>query len=222
MCKINFRLYGLLTTILFFVTGATTSDRLDIAKRIEILFLGHKSKHHDSEKLADILTKEYFKQGINISYSVDPNDLNEETLARYDGLILYANYDTITKSQEKALLSYVKGGKGFIPLHSASWCFQNSPEAIELIGGQFKTHKYDSFPAVILNASHPVMKDVPAFKTKDETYVHDKMSKDVQVLTERVEGEHHEPYTWVKNYGEGRVFYTFFQAATSPGIFYKF
>jgi putative membrane-bound dehydrogenase-like protein len=208
MCKINFRLYGLLTTILFFITGATTSDRVEIAKRIEILFLGHQSKHHDSERLADILTKEYFKQGINISYSVDPNDLNEETLAKYDGLILYANYDTITKSQEKALLSYVKGGKGFIPLHSASWCFQNSPEAIALIGGQFKTHKYDSFPAVILNASHPVMKNVSSFKTKDETYVHDKISKDIVVLTERVEGEHHEPYTWVKNYGEGRVFYT--------------
>src|SRR5918993_1767927 len=188
MCKLNFRLYCLLAILVLMVTGATTSDRADIAKRVEILFLGHKSKHHDSEKLADILTKEYFKQGINISYSVDPNDLNEETLAKYDGLILYANHDTITKDQEKALLSYVKGGKGFIPLHSASWCFQNSPEAIELIGGQFKTHKYDSFPAVIVEASHPVMKGVEPFKTKDETYVHDKLSKDIQVLTERVEG----------------------------------
>ena len=91
MCKINFRLYALLTTILFFITGATTSDRVEIAKRIEILFLGHKSKHHDSERLADILTKEYFKQGINISYSVNPDDLNEKTLAQYDGLILYAD-----------------------------------------------------------------------------------------------------------------------------------
>src|SRR3546814_17068855 len=27
---------------------------------------------------------------------------------------------------------------------------------------------------------------------------------------ERVEGDHREPYTWVRDYGEGRVFYTAF------------
>lgn len=52
------------------------------------------------------------------------------------------------------------------------------------------------------------MKDVPAFTTWDETYVHTMISKDIHVLTERVEGDHHEPYTWVKSYGKGRVFYT--------------
>ncbi len=209
MCKNNYKLYSLLLCVFVLFTGASYKIKNDeTPRRLEILFLGHKSKHHDSEKLADILTKEYFKSGINISYTVDPNDLNDSTLADYDGLIVYANHDTITSSQEKALLSFVKSGKGFIPIHSASFCFQNSPEVIELTGGQFKTHKYDSFPAVITNASHPVMKDVPAFKTKDETYVHHKISKDIQVLSERVEGDHREPYTWVKNYGQGRVFYT--------------
>ena len=178
------------------------------ARRLEILFLGHKSKHHDSEKLADILTKEYFKDGINISYTTDPDDLNTANLSHYDGLIVYANHDSISASQEAALLAYVKSGKGFIPLHSASFCFRNSPEVVDLIGGQFKSHRYDSFPAVITQPEHPVMKSVPSFVTKDETYVHHKISKDIQVLTERVEGDHREPYTWVKNFGEGRVFYT--------------
>src|SRR5688572_28872016 len=89
------------------------------ARRLEILFLGHTSKHHDSEKLADILTAEYFKSGINISYTTNPNDLNEETLKWYDGLIVYANYDTISRSQEQALTGFVKAGKGLIALHSA-------------------------------------------------------------------------------------------------------
>ena len=52
------------------------------------------------------------------------------------------------------------------------------------------------------------MKNVPEFTTTDETYVHDKLSKKIEVLTERVEGDHHEPYTWVRTYGKGRVFYT--------------
>lgn len=188
--------------------GAAVHTNADAPRRLEILFLGHKSKHHDSEQLANILTKEYFKEGINISYTTDPNNLNDATLKHYDALIVYANHDSITTSQEKALLNFVRSGKGFIPLHSASYCFRNSPEVVELIGGQFKTHGYDSFPAVITQSSHEIMQGVPAFVTKDETYVHDKISKNIQILSERVEGSHHEPYTWVRSYGEGRVFYT--------------
>ena len=77
-----------------------------------------------------------------------------------------------------------------------------------MIGGQFKSHKYDSFPAVILKPQHEVMQGITSFTTLDETYVHSKISKEIEVLTERVEGDHHEPYTWVRPYGQGRVFYT--------------
>lgn len=180
----------------------------DQPRRIELLFLGHNSKHHDSEQLAEILMQEYFKKGINITYTTSPDDMLNDNFKLYDGLIVYANYDSISVPQEKALLEFVRSGKGFIPLHCASWCFRNSPEVVEMIGGQFKTHQYDSFTAVIVKPEHPVMKAVPAFSTEDETYVHDKISKNIEVLTERVEGDHHEPYTWVRNYGEGRVFYT--------------
>jgi putative membrane-bound dehydrogenase-like protein len=197
-------------------------ERDDKPRRLEILFLGHKSKHHDSEKLAELLSQEYFKKGINITYTTNPDDLLREDLKLYDGLLLYANHDSITAPQEKALLNYVNSGKGFIPIHCASWCFRNSPEVVELIGGQFKTHQYDSFTAVIVKPDHPVMKDVSAFSTEDETYVHDKISKNIEVLTERVEGDHHEPYTWVRNYGEGRVFYTAYghdeKTWTNPGF----
>jgi len=178
-------------------------------RRLEILFLGHKNNQsHNSEKLANIFSKEYFKGGINISFTTNPDDLNEANLSNYDGLILYANHDTISKSQEKALLDFVRGGKGFIPLHCGSFCFRNSPEVVEMIGGQFKSHKYDSFPAIILKPQHQVMQGIPPFTTLDETYVHTKISKEIEVLTERVEGDHHEPYTWVRPYGQGRVFYT--------------
>ncbi len=186
----------------------TTAMKDDQPRRLELLLLGHKSKHHDSEQLAEILIQEYFKKGINISYTTNPDDILNDDFKLYDGLILYANHDSITPEQNTALLNFVSSGKGFIPLHSASWCFRNSDEAVKLIGGQFKTHKYDSFPAVLVKPEHPVLKDVPAFETEDETYVHDKLADDIEVLTERVEGDHREPYTWVKNYGKGRVFYT--------------
>jgi putative membrane-bound dehydrogenase-like protein len=195
---------------LFFIAASThkTQDNPG-PRRLEILFLGHtNNRGHNSERLADVFLKEYFKDGINITFTTRPDDLNEENLSKYDGLIVYANHDTISASQEKALKNFVRSGKGFIPLHSASFCFRNSSEVVEMIGGQFKSHKYDSFPAVIVQPTHPVMKGISAFVTKDETYVHDKISKNIQVLSERVEGGHHEPYTWIRPYGEGRVFYT--------------
>ena len=188
-------------------TGARKAD--DMPRRLEILFLGHKNnKHHDSDKLADILAREYFKDGINISFTGDPNDLNDSVLSKYDGLILYANYDTISSSQEKALLKFVKSGKGFIPIHCASYCFRNSPEVVEMIGGQFLKHKVDTFSEVILKPGSPIMKGTSSFVTRDETYVHDMISKNIEVLGERVEGDHHEPYTWIRPFGQGRVFYT--------------
>lgn len=180
----------------------------DQPRRLELLFLGHNSKHHDSEQLAEILMQAYFKKGINITYTTNPDDMLREDFKLYDGLIVYANYDSITPGQAKALLNFVSSGKGFIPLHCASWCFRNSPEVVDLIGGQFKTHQYDSFKAVFVKPDNPILKGVPEFETEDETYVHDKLAKDIEVLTERVEGDHHEPYTWIKHYGKGRVFYT--------------
>src|SRR4051812_23880443 len=96
----------------FFVLPVTSTEP---PRRLELLFLGHNSTHHNSAQLADIMSKEYFKSGINITYTTNPDDLQDELLSKYDGLIVYANYDSITPSQEKALLSFVRGGKAFIP-----------------------------------------------------------------------------------------------------------
>ena len=179
--------------------------------RLELLFLGHDSKHHDSERLAEILSQEFFKEGINISYTTDPDDLTSASLNRYDGLILYANIDSISQEQSEALLSFVASGKGFIPIHSASYSFRNSDEVVALIGGQFKSHGDGSFGAEIIKPEHPALKGVKPFTTEwDETYVHEKIADDIEVLMERVEGDHREPYTWVKEHGSGRVFYTAF------------
>lgn len=201
----------LLLTIPFLLFSGCAGKKDDAPRRLEILFLGHESEHHNSQQLAEILSREYFKEGINITYTTDPDDLTRDDLGIYDGLILYANHDSITKAQEQGLLHFVKSGKGFIPLHSASWCFRNSAEVVDLIGGQFKSHEGGSFSAEIVKPDHPAMNGVEAFTTEwDETYIHDKLSDKITVLMERVEGDHREPYTWVRDYGKGRVFYTAF------------
>src|SRR5690606_37269509 len=82
---------------------------------------------------------------------------------------------------------------------------------VALIGGQFKSHGGGAFSAEIIKPDHPAMEGVTSFETEwDETYVHDKIADDIVVLMERVDSTHREPYTWVKEQGKGRVFYTAF------------
>lgn len=177
-------------------------------RRAEVLFLGHASEHHNSRLYAPWLATALFESGINVTYTEKLEDLNKENLAKYDGLVIYANHDVLSREQEAAMKDFVEGGKGLIPLHSAAGCFKNSDWYIETIGGQFASHGEGEFTSQITAPNHAVTKGLQPFMTWDETYVHQRINPDMTLLTERVEGDHHEPYTWVRNVGKGRVFYT--------------
>ena len=181
----------------------------DGPRRLEVLFLGHESRHHPSDSAAAFLVPALAGEGINFTYTTDPDDLNPEYLAHFDALLLYANHDEITPSQERALLDFVEGGKGFVPIHSASHNFRNSAEVIALMGGQFDRHGVGTFTVPVTNADHPVMEGFEPFETWDETYIHKNHNPEGRtVLMERAEGDHSEPWTWVREHGQGRVFYT--------------
>ncbi len=107
--------------------------------RLRILFLGDNGHHRPADRFRQ-LSPVMAKRGIDLTYTDKVADLNAETLAKYDGLMIYANIERIAPEQEKALLDYVAGGKGFIPLHCASYCFLNSPKYIALVGAQFQSH----------------------------------------------------------------------------------
>lgn len=177
-------------------------------RALEILFVGHNSKHHDSARFGPMLFAALEPDNIKFTYTADPNDLNPATLAKYDALMIYANHNTITPEQEKALLDYVAGGKAFLPLHAASYCFRNSPAYVALVGAQFQKHGTGEFTATIVKADHPVLEGIQPFQVWDETYVHTMHNTDRTVLMERVDAAGAEPWTWVRTHGKGRVFYT--------------
>lgn len=198
-----------LSAWLFSSCGNPGKEKPSGPRKIEILFLGHDSQHHNSAMHLPLLASVLSKEGINFTYTDQPDEaLNSETLSKYDGLMIYANHDSITPPQEEALMNFVAAGGGFVPVHCASFCFRNSSKYVALVGGQFLKHETDTFTVPITNKEHPAVKAVNEFSTWDETYVHHQLSDDRTVLMERVEGEHHEPWTWVKEHGKGRVFYT--------------
>ena len=177
-------------------------------KPLKLLFFGDKSGHQPEARYRQI-DKVMRDRGIDIEFVGTAAAINAKILARYDGLILYTNTTKITPEQEKDLLDYVEGGKGLIPIHCASFAFQNSPKYIALVGAQFKSHGTGTFRTVIAEPDHPIMKGFQGFESWDETYVHAKHNeKDRIVLEYRVDGKVKEPWTWVRTQGKGRVFYT--------------
>src|SRR5262249_47042312 len=152
---------------------------------IKILFLGDNGHHNPNARYRQLLPV-LEKKGIELTYFDSATALNPKTLAGYDGIIIYPNTTKISPAQEAALPQFLASGKGFIPLHCASYCFLNSEKYIELVGAQFKSHGTGTFKTTIAEPDHPIMKGFKGFESFDETYVHTKHNeKDRTVLEYR-------------------------------------
>ncbi|MCE9525121.1 MAG: ThuA domain-containing protein, partial [Planctomycetales bacterium] len=177
---------------------------------LKLLFLGDRGHHQPAARFKE-LQPVMAGRKIELVYTENVGDLNAQTLGKYDGLVLFANIDEIKPEQAKALLDYVAGGKGFIPLHCASYCFRNNDEVVALMGGQFQRHGTGTFRVSLTDdgAKHPLLKGYKGFESWDETYVHTKHNEKNRIVLEyRHEGNKREPWTWVRTHGKGRVFYT--------------
>src|SRR5438046_6850367 len=157
-------------TLLAMLSLAYAAPRhVQAAEPLKLLFRDD-SGHHQPAARFKQLQPVLKERGIELIYSDNVEDLNRETLGKYDGLVVYANTTRISPEQEQALLDYVAGGKGFIPLHCASYCFLNSPKYIELVGAQFQRHGTGTFRTTLSETEHPIMRGFGRFESWDETY----------------------------------------------------
>ncbi len=180
---------------------------------VRVLFLGDDGHHVPRERVAAALVPLH-RRGVQVEYTEELAALNGPNLARFDVLLVYANHTSLGAGQEKALLDYVRGGGGLAAVHSASYCFLNSADYVALVGAQFASHGDGTFAARTVASEHPVMAGHAGFTSWDETYVHTRHADDRTILAvrERAAGEPggagDEPWTWVRQEGRGRVFYT--------------
>ncbi len=202
-----------LRLICLFLVCLSVSAASTLAADLNLLFIGDDGPHQPARRFQE-LAPALEQRGIEMKYTDRMDDVNPETLAQFDGVVLYANIDRIDDAPAKALLDYVAGGKGFVPLHCATFCWRNNKDIVALMGGQFQRHGGQVFTTEIAAADHPVMKGYGSFTSWDETYIHHLHNeKNRTVLEYRVEGEQaegnkREPWTWVRTHGKGRVFYT--------------
>ncbi|TAE32967.1 MAG: dehydrogenase [Cytophagales bacterium] len=217
-----FKLFAVFSIVLFCSYVVPAQPRTPQPRRTEILFLGDNGHHKPGERVPQLMAA-LGNRGINITYTDKLADLNPETLAKYDGLLIYANWDSLPKPQERALLDFVASGKGLIPVHCASYCFRNSSEYVDkVVGGQFWRHRMDTIQTRFTRPNDALVMGLQSFKAYDETYLHSHLQADNNVLAVRdVKADQakdltdagrpnakEEPYTWTRTYGKGRVFYT--------------
>lgn len=182
------------------------------ARRLEVLFLGAPTANgpfHDPISRYRVLKKGLGVAGINLTYSEDlAETFRPDFLRQFDALLLYANWPELGAEQEKVLLDYVAEGYGFLPIHCASACFENSDAFINLVGARFKSHGGEVFAPVNLPVDHPITRGLDKLEAWDETYRHDRHNDDRTVLQVRSDAAGDEPWTWVRTHGKGRIFYT--------------
>lgn len=182
------------------------------------------------------------KNNIQVVFSKDGSLFSEAYLAQFDAVVFYTTGDLTTSGTDKnppmsaagkqALFDYIKSGKGFVGLHSATDTFHsNSPkgaphfqsdgdnadEYIKMIGGEFVSHGKQQ-PSVLtqIDTTFPGVQAIPATGITEEWYSMKNFPSDLHVLlvqnTAGMQGFQYEraqyPSTWVHSYGKGRVFYT--------------
>jgi type 1 glutamine amidotransferase len=133
-----------------------------------------------------------------------------------------------TPERCKALMDFVKDGKGIVGVHAATDNFNQWPEGQEMMGGKFTGHPWTAggtWAFKIDEPEHPLMRAFRGrgFKISDEIYRTDPplYSRDKQLVlmsldmsdptTRNVKGfkptDVDTGISWVKTWGKGRVFY---------------
>lgn len=139
-----------------------------------------------------------------------------EKLNAVDGVIFANTTGDLAIPDRDGFLKWLADGHAFVGMHSCSDTFHGHPAFIEMLGGEFLTHKEQvGITAVNQSPGHPATRDLgPQYVVYDEIYifknffrpkVHGLLGLDAHPNT-LMPGDF--PVAWCKTVGRGNVFYT--------------
>lgn len=161
---------------------------------------------------------------LQVVSTEDLSLVSAENLRAFDVVFFFTSGElTLSDRQKGDLLDFVRQGKAFGGVHSATDTLYNWADYGDLIGAYFNGHPWAQEVSIDMeDPDHPAMRHlVPSFRISDEIYQFRNFSRDrVRVLmtldtrsvdlaapgVERSDGDF--ALAWCRNYGAGRVFYT--------------
>lgn len=215
------------TILCILVPGVGSIEGVSAAAPPRVLYLTHSAGFRHgvlpvSEKILPELGKA--TGAFEATVTSDPAVLSEHNLRNYAAVIFFTTGELpIDDGQKRALMDFVRGGRGFVGIHSASDTFYKWPEYLELVGGYFDGHPWHQTVRIrVEDPRHPATSHLPAtFRLRDEIYQFKDWSRDrVHVLlsldpssvdlanagVKRADRDF--ALAWTREFGRGRVFYT--------------
>jgi hypothetical protein len=194
------------------------SDRPSKQIRLLIVTGGHE---YNVEKFNEMLSS----LGKDISYQVAvlPEAYNmflPENKSKFDVLVFYHMWQTITPEQQTMMSDCIRQGKPLVVLHHSICAYDDWPEYINIIGGKYFhkpttvngkeypacTYIHDlHFKVKVVNNSNPVTAGVTDFEIFDETYKGFYVDEGVVPLLTTEEPSSTPVIGWSKTYGKARV-----------------
>ena len=154
----------------------------------------------------------------------DVSEFSTRNLERYTAVIFYTTGEIpMSGVQKTALLNFVRSGRGFLGVHSATDTFYGWPDYLDLIGGYFNGHPWHQVVTIeVADAADPLVAFLGnSFQLNDEIYqISDFDYRGSRVLLRLDQssvdlsktGVHQRfygwPLAWKRFFGEGRVFYS--------------
>lgn len=139
-----------------------------------------------------------------------------EKIKHYDGFVFANTTGDLQLPDRDGFIDLIRGGKAFIAMHSGSDTYHPFRRYVDMLGGEFETHKAQvEVQPVLHNPAHPATRPVPSgWRVFDEIYIIKSYAKsDVHALmglnahpNDGTPG--YFPVSWCKPFGQGRVFYT--------------
>jgi len=127
----------------------------------------------------------------------------------------------LDQAVKESILEFVRSGKGVVGIHAATAALQNWPEYGEMIGGYYGGHILQEVAIKLDEPEHPLNAcfEGKSWKIFDEIYISREpySRKNLRVLMsldlEQMDDPGKRPdkdyaVSWVRPYGQGRVFYT--------------
>lgn len=204
--------------ILFLITCLVQTSVAQ--KKIKVLLItgGHGFEHKPFYDL--------FNSLVNIEYDsiIQPKAnalIASPAISKYDVLVFYDTVDSLSESTKKSYTDLLKKGKSMIFLHHSLVSYQNWPEFLRIVGGQYHTsavvvngdtlhanYEHDvTIPVKVEDQAHPVTMGINDFTIFDEIYGDVEIMPNVKPLLSTNHPKSMSYLAWINKYGNSEVIY---------------
>ncbi len=208
--------------------AALLSNTADAARRVLYVTTTAGFRHSESIDASVLVMQDIARESgvLEIVHTEDLSLISADNLRDFDAVYFFTSGELPLSDQQKAdLLAFVRQGKGFGGSHSATDTLYTWAEYGDMIGAYFDGHPWAQEGAVdVEDPENPIVAHMaPSFRAVEEYYQFRAFSRDrVRVLltldtrsvdmgapgVNRTDGDF--ALAWIRNYGNGRVFYSAF------------